>query len=523
MMLLLVLLAASVLAHAPETAGVAVPEGTRIAAIRVVRHNVFDVDNPETSAWPYRAANALHILSRERFIRSLLLFKEGDPVDSALLAESERLLRATGFLNPVRITAHPGEDGAEVVVETFDQWTLDVDVSFGIHGSRRRTGLAVEDSNFLGLGKGLLVDWRRDQERNSVTLGYEDPVFLGTRWRLAFSHVEASDGDGDEFRLEYPFFALSTPLAGGVRVKHETRTSWLYAGGKKQVSGHTSRTATRVWAGARLPSWEPNHDRLIVGFFTDRVSYEDWSWLEGGEFEPPASRHLSGLELGWERQTSRFEVVQGFRSWQRQEDLALGPSWSVSVGVSLPELGGDRTRALVRGSGHAGFLHGELFTSLEAAVSGRLERGRIHDGVFSVEGVAAMIGERGWRARLAADVGVRLDRDRQLTLGADTGLRGWDPDTFDGTSRAVANLEWRTRLTDEVLHLAILGFAVFADAGYSWGARVGRGTGRVRGNVGVGLLAEITRSARVRVVRIELAKPDDGGKPLFLITGQALF
>jgi hypothetical protein len=41
--------------------------------------------------------------------------------------------------------------------------------------------------------------------------------------------------------------------------------------------------------------------------------------------------------------------------------------------------------------------------------------------------------------------------------------------------------------------------------------------------VGVGLLAEITRSARVKVVRIELAKPDDGGKPLFLITGQALF
>lgn len=522
-MILALLLGASALVHAFENDRVTVAEGTPIVAIRVVRHNVFDVDKPETSAWPYRAANSLHVVSRERFIRSLLLCKEGEPLNSALLAESERLLRATGFLNPVSITAAPREDGAEVLVETFDQWTLDLDVSFGIHGARRRSGLAIEDSNFLGFGKELLLDWRRDQERNSVTFGYRDPVFLGTRWRLAFRHVEASDGGGDEFSLEYPFFALSTPFAGGLRVLQEDRTSWLYAGGKKQVSGHVSRHAARVWAGMRLPSWEPNHDRLIIGFFTDRVSYDDWSWLTGGAFEPPEGRDLAGLEVGWERQSDRFQVVRGFRSWQRQEDLALGPNWSVLVGVSLRELGGDGSRLLVRGSGRAGFLFGRLFTSLETAVSGRVEDGQIHDGVLSVEGVATMIGERGWRARLAADSGWRLDRDRQLTLGADNGLRGWNPDTFDGTSRAVANLEWRTRLTDEVLHLAIVGVSVFADAGYTWGARVGRNTGRVRGDVGIGLLAEITRSARVRIVRIELAKPDDGGKPLLLLTASALF
>lgn len=522
-MLLTLLLATSALAQAAEPAGDAAPEGAKIVAIRVVRHDVFDVNKPETSALPYRVANALHILSRERFIRSLLLFKEGDPLDSALLAESERLLRATGFLNPVRVVAYVREEGAEVVVETYDQWTLDLDVSFGVHGARRRSGLKVRDSNFLGLGKGLRVDWRRDQERNSVTLGYEDPVFAGTRWQLALKHVEASDGEGDEFRLEYPFFALSTPYAGGTRVKQETRTSWLYAGGKKKVSGRISRTEARVWGGMRLPSREGTHGRLIVAYFQERVSYDNWSWVAGGAFEPPPGRDLSGLEVGWERLADRFVVAQGFRSWQRQEDLALGPNWSASVGVSLPELGADRPRLLVRGSGSAACVRGQLFTSLEGTMTGRVEKGRLYDGVLSIEGVVATLGERGWRGRVAADVGVRLERDRQLTLGADSGLRGWDPDTFDGTSRAVANLEWRARLTEEVLHLAILGFTVFVDAGYSWGARIGQSTGRIRGNVGVGLLAEITRSARVRVVRIELAKPDDGGRPLFLTTAQALF
>lgn len=500
-----------------------VPEGTPIALIRVVRHNVFDLDKPESSAWPYRAANAVHVVSRERFIRSLLLFREGDPLDYSLLAESERLLRATGFLNPVSIAAHPAEGGAEVVVETFDQWTLALDISFGVHGARRRTGLVVEDSNFLGYGKGLLLDWRRDVERDTVTLGYEDPVFLGSRWKLAVHRVEASDGEGNDFRLEYPFFALSTPYAGGVRFKHETRTSWLYAGGKKRVSGHVSHTVARVWAGARLPSWEPTHHRLLVGFFTERASYSDWTWVTGQLYQPPTSRDLAGVEIGWERRVDRFTLVRGFRSWRRQEDLALGPEWHATLRMSLPQLGGERRRTLLQAGGHVGWLTGPWYLSLQAAVEGRLEGTRVHNGVVSVESVAATIGERGWRARLAADVGVRLDRDLQLTLGADSGLRGWDPDTFDGTSRAVANLEWRSRLTEELLQLLVIGVSVFADAGYTWGGRVGPGTGRVRGDVGVGLLVEITRTAKVRVVRIEVAKPDDGGKPLFLITAQSLF
>jgi hypothetical protein len=46
-----------------------------------VRTDIFDLSDPGTSAWPYRWANALHVLTRENFIRSLLLVREGDPLD----------------------------------------------------------------------------------------------------------------------------------------------------------------------------------------------------------------------------------------------------------------------------------------------------------------------------------------------------------------------------------------------------------------------------------------------------------
>jgi len=134
-----------------------------------------------------------------------------------------------------------------------------------------------------------------------------------------------------------------------------------------------------------------------------------------------------------------------------------------------------------------------------------------------------MTGAAGLRLRISADLGHRLDGDRQLTLGADAGLRGYDPNTFDGTSRAVMNVEWRRRLTGELLRLAIVGVTVFGDAGRTWSARVGPSSGGWRSDVGAGLLVEITRASLVRVVRLEVAFPDRGGRPVVQVTSQSLF
>jgi len=132
--------------------GVTPEPGTPIVAIRVVRDDVFDVSDPPTSSWPYRWANHLHVLTRERFIRSLLLFKVGDPVDPARIAESERLLRSTGFLSPVTITVDTVPGGAEVVVRTHDEWTTLAGASFGLAGNRTHVGASLSEENLLGWG-----------------------------------------------------------------------------------------------------------------------------------------------------------------------------------------------------------------------------------------------------------------------------------------------------------------------------------------------------------------------------------
>lgn len=514
----LVLAASALAADVPE-----VEPGTPIVAIRVVRHDVFDVQDPATSAWFYRWAVALHVLTRERFIRSLLLFRVGDALDPPVLAESERLLRANGFLQPVTITAHAVAGGAEVVVETHDQWTTLLGTSAGVLGNRHHVGISFEEDNLLGWGKQLLFAFDSSTERTTRLFKYTDPLVLGTRWQLAAAHTANSDGTSDQLTVAYPFFALATPRAAGVSWQRGDNTEWLYVAGEKAVAGTLVERGFRLWAGHRLPFDGGTTQRLTLALFKDKRRYSGWHWLAGGSYPTPEDVDLAGIEIGWQLQVDRWRVLRGFRVFQRQEDVQLGPAAYVSIGFSGTAFDGDRQRLPFSGGLSVASLRGRQFSWLNASVSGRFEQGAFADTVTHLEVGTSLTGTAGWRGRLALDLGHELGLDRQLTLGALTGLRGWNPDYFDGTSRAVANLEWRRQLTGELLHLGVIGMIVLADVGRTWNGRVGPDTGGWRSDVGVGLHIEPTRASLVRVIRVEVAKPLGPERAVFLATSESLF
>ena len=500
-----------------------VAPGTPIVSVRIVRHEIFDLDDPATSAAPYRWVNALHALTREDLIRSLLLFKVGDPVDPLSLAESEIILRGTGFLNPVTIATRPVPGGVEVVVETRDQWTIDIDPSFDVSGDQSGSGIKISDDNVLGTGKGVLLEMESDPERNSTTLGYKDLAFRGGRWQIDLKYTTSSDGFAHFARVRYPFFALTTPRAGGVEWREDSSKGYLWSDATRSVTGSVDTRDFEAWFGMRLPGEGIRTNRLIFGVFGERALFGEWRRADGSPYPRPSDRDLMGVEVGWEHQTFRWQLVQGFRLWNRQEDLPLGPNWRVTTGISSPALGGDRTRLRYRASVNVGRWREGTYLWAMGDLAGRIESGDLANAVTHLELGGAMTGTAGLRLRVAADLGHNLDGDRQLTLGADTGLRGYDPNTFDGTSRMVVNVEWRRRLTGELRHLAVLGLTAFGDAGRTWDARVGPASDGWRGDVGVGLLLEITRASSVRILRLEVALPDRGGDPVIQVTSHSLF
>ena len=499
-------------------------DGLPIVRIVLIRRDIFDTSNPETSAWPYRWANALHVTSTEGFIRSMLLFSEGDPYDHALAEESARILRSTDLVNPVEITARRVEGGVEVTVDTRERWSLQLNGKAGVTGNRSVWGLSLDETNLMGWGLEVNLRYHSDNERNAWTYGLYHPNLFGTRLRVRLLHQDASDGSRDLVRLDSPFYSLSTRRSWGFEWDDGNRTDYLYSRGETIIEGDTTRKTTRIWGGLRLPTSGSTVHRLLLGLEDRSRRYGSWFWQDTGEpYRPPDPFEIRGFRVGYQRVADRFLVVHGFRSWVSQEDVALGPNADVGLTVSIPAFGGDIPRLLFDGKldflrrSNGWFFQTRLWTS------GRIDDGDLNDALFGGQWIATQLGDRSWTFRVFAEHAVDLDRDRQLTLGADIGLRGWDPDFFDGTGRALINLQWRIKLKDDVLHLFTLGAVAFIDAGRTWGPRVGPGTDRIHADIGVGLVFDLPQVGLVKLLRVEVALPDDGSGLTTTVTTGTLF
>ena len=499
-------------------------EGLPIVAITFDRFNIFDTTDPKTDAWFYRWANALHVVSKEDFLRSMLLFKEGDPYSSSAAAESARILRSLGIVNPVDIIAHRVEGGVEVSVETHDRWSLRLGGQGDVSGSRSSFGFDIEENNLLGWGKSLGVAYESDDERSAWSYRYFDPNIFNTRWRLNLEHADLSDGSRDEVRIDRPFYSLATRWTWGVEARQEELIEYLYSQTESVVMGDRESESFRVWGGARLPGNTHITRRLVGAWVYRQDLFSDWQWETQGEPYPtPENKTIQGPGLGFEHISDRFIVVKGFRAWTVQEDVAMGPNFSASTVVSTPATGGDRKRILYAFGAHVARQKGRWLLLGDAWLSGRYEDAGIRNLLAGIQLAGAQLGPSGFQARLLAETSRDLDLNHQLTLGSDIGLRGWDPDSFDGTGRALLNIQWRKLIKEDVFGLFSFGVVAFGDAGITWNPRVGPDTDGIRVDAGVGLLFDLSHLSRTNLLRVDLAFPDDGTGPTIIVSTRTIF
>ncbi|HRN99132.1 MAG TPA: hypothetical protein PLA69_07460, partial [Flavobacterium sp.] len=108
-----------------------------------------DKDDRKPKRWLERAGNNLHVKSKHFAIRNFLLIKKNRPLDSLLVVESERLVRAQRFVRSVSIKpVAAGKDSVDVMIKVIDAWSLVPDATFSSAGAYVR----VIERNFFGLG-----------------------------------------------------------------------------------------------------------------------------------------------------------------------------------------------------------------------------------------------------------------------------------------------------------------------------------------------------------------------------------
>lgn len=506
---------------APEQAPMPSPQeleaqGAVIGRIIVTPNDIFDPSIPSEKGWLYRAANKLHINTRPSVIRGQLLFKTGDPYDARLVQENERLLRNNDYLYDVTIlpVAWDGHT-VDLEIRTKDVWTLNPGFNFGRSGGKNATNVHVQEENLLGTGRKVEVAWDSDVDSTAWTFSFVDPHFLESFTRLAVSYSDADDGNSEFFSLNRPFYALDTRWAAGTTLSDTRYIDDRYDLGKKvgEFKAHDQYyEASGGWSDGLVNGWV---NRWTLGA----------TWQES-QFEPEPGKPLGGPLppdrkffypwIGFERVQNAYVERVNLNQIDRTEDVLVGFRGWARLGYASEALGSKTDALLLSAFAQDGTdlsPRQSLFGS--AWASGRYERGDVQNGILGAESryYLSTSARSKFYASLSGTVTENLDEDQQLTLGGDTGLRGYPLRYQAGTAKALLTLEQRYYSKWYPFRLFHVGGAVFFDMGRTWGRDVTGATslGMLK-DVGLGLRLGSSRSAFGNVVHIDLAFPLDGEK-----------
>lgn len=489
------------------------PDGT-IAAVRVVNHSIFDPDDLAGESrfrWAYGLANSLHVRTREGFIRSELLFAEGDCYDPLLLRESERLLRDYRFIARVTVVGTRGADGRwTVAVETQDEWTTRP--ALGIAPGNEpwlRAATLTEESLF---GRGILVSARFRDRGGDHEYGARValPRTLGTRTDTRLGWGRTGYGDFLDEEISYPFLGQVGRFAAR-QAFHRMDAAFLYSVGagrdlEREELVHVllpiAAERFELTLAGRIGS-PGNLTVLGMGFSNETLHFS--SFPGGMEVERagvfgrhPATDprvadavrhqtlHSAGTHVNFlvGQRNIRFERFRGLDALRGVQDVPLGSSFSLTIGRSVA--------ALSAGTDQPDDMSARLGMELSSTVGPQVlvlttvgvEARQITSGVATVtadgwsdvlaEGAALLywqpraLPSHTFLARAVGSGGWSVTQPFQLTLGGPAGVRGYHPDDFPGGRQVVLTAEDRLYLGWPFPRLLDLGATVMADLGRMW-------------------------------------------------------
>ena len=488
--------------------------GAIIGEVHIVVGDVFDTSIEGEDGWLYRTANKLHINTRPSVIRGQLLFRTGDPYRHRLVLETERILRAAGYLYDAVIVP-VAFDGTTVDLEvrTRDVWTLNPGISFSRKGGENAFGAQIQEDNLLGTGRELDFSWDSNVDRESYGVSYRDPHFWHSFTRFGVSYQDADDGSTKLLQLDRPFYALDVRRAGGVYLLDTERNDSRYVLGDEIGEFQHRDEYYEAYVGISAGLQDRWARRWTAGVAYERDRFElDPVEPPGGPL--PQDRTLAYPWVGFELVEDGFEERINQDQILRTEDVLVGLRASLRIGYSSEAFGADRDAIIVSATLEDGTdLRPGMSLFGDLLASGRIEDGELVNGRLTADAryYWATSSRSKFFAAVAGTVTEQLDDEYQLTLGGDNGLRGYPLRYQAGTSRALLTLEQRYYTKWYPFRLFHVGAAAFIDVGRTWGTDVtGAGSLGLLRDVGIGLRLGSSRSSFGNVLHVDLAFPLDG-------------
>ena len=484
--------------------------GAVIGEIRVETHNIFDLDDPDESSVFYRAANALHIKTRPELIRRSLLFKSGERLSVRLIEETERLIRQTSTVYDVSIRPlRYGEGVVDLEVMTRDTWTLEPSVHVSREGGANSGAFSLKETNLAGTGTTLGFERSSTVDRTgrSVQLGH-DHLFDG--WTsAAFEHASFSDGSSDSYSLQHPFYALDTRWAAGASAGKFDRLDSLYDGGNVVAKYRHRGEVGELYGGVSRG--------LIDGWahrFSAGLNYQSDTYLSEPGQPPPPSLPPDTTRAG---PFVRYEVIEddylpvvNRDRIRRPEYFAMGLHSQVQLGRAVGVFGSSDQPWQLSGSLSKGFrlpagqqlLADGTYSGQYGSSTGDVQTASAHMRYYVPQTGTYLL-----YFAASTDLVRSPNIADELTLGGDSGLRGYPLRYQRGTHRQLFTVEERYYTDWYPLRLFRVGFAAFYDTGRAWGSQLGNANNAWLNDIGFGVRFLSTRASFGNVLHIDIAFP----------------
>ncbi len=407
-----------------------------------------------------KVGNQLHLTTREKTIRNLLLFREGDAVDPIRLSESERLLRVAPYINDARIFVKGKEtiikgkkkkviltDSIDIIVRVHDKWSIEPESNLDINSPN----LIVTESNLGGIGhtvyEGVYYDGTRHILGNTGGYGIYNiqRSYINSALFYYTDNLRTQVG----INFDRPFFS---PLAkwGGGLLFSKSFSTYLFIDSVQnnmELKLPTDYTYFDTWVGKnfRVGNKKKLKDK-VSNVFTG-MRYVDQQYQKRPEarfdiYNELRNQHLYLANVGFskikyykERYISRFGA---------NEDIPLGFTVQLIGGYRQLERDPDRYYTGVS------FTNGHLFRSFY--LQSTLTYGSFQNKNSTQKGVASVelfsfsnlmqFGTWYFRqfVRFKYVEGINRDVQENITINA-AEMNGFSSAVLLGKSKAIVNLQ----------------------------------------------------------------------------------
>jgi hypothetical protein len=470
-----------------------------VRAVEVNRLNIF-ADSEATFFLP-RLANRFHFRTRPDVVERELLFRAGEPYDSAAVSETARNLRRLGIFRLVRVDSAMSDTGLIVRVTTQDGWSTKPEFAFRSTGGQVAWRVSLVEENFLGTASSLVLGYTKDPDRSAFVVGFRQPRIIARSIGVAFQLDDRSDGTLLYAAVQRPFLSLSDRHGWAVSFDRRDERVLRYFEGETLPSDTLQRDfgAAAASVGVALSSGPKEYHRVAVGgrVWQDRFTRQDSVF--------GALSAVGSLGASWEFRHARYLLVRGFTT-TREEDVDL--SSTVRIGASVtPRLFGWEEHGITPSLSArvGGVVTDRAFGYVDFNAHGRFTTAGLDSGAVQL-GATVLYSPIARHSLVVHGWAGVLDNPRpggEFDLGLGVGPRGFRLHAFTGDRAVYATAEYRYLFALDVLKTFDLGFAGFTDYGGAWYAGAPKRTGW---DFGGGLRLGYSRSTDLEMTRIDLVR-----------------